>query len=261
MPGIWALLGVNRPFFSTQGRQHQLCPQTKARLVVRQGGETVADTGFGQLDNLAEPVEMELAPRRQAERALERMHTPEFIGEYGMYLSGMSQRGIMTISTGVMAAAQVRYGYADRALELLCRMGDSFGRATPGSISEMSPDYGCFVQAWTAYAMFVPVVTGFFGVNPKGDAGEIELRPCMPKAWKQAQLQGLPVLNGELSLRYWREEGLVRLEIENHTDYPLRLPAEGDRLLGPGTHCLQWKETAEGCRIRTEEEKDSHDPL
>lgn len=53
----------------------------------------------------------------------------------------------------------------------------------------------------------------------------------------------------------------MRLEIENHTDYPLRLPAEGDRLLGPGTHCLQWKETAEGCRIRTEEEKDSHDPL
>ena len=187
------------------------------------------------------PMEMEMAPREKAERALARMHTTEFIGPYGMYLSGMSQKEIMTVNTGVMAIAQVRYGYADRALELLERMQSTFGMATPGCISEMSPDYGCFVQAWTAYAMFVPVVEGFFGVCPHAEKGEIELRPCMPSAWEKAALRELPVLDGALSLAYRKERGKHILEIENTTSNPVRMLCGVDRLLGPGKHCVEWE--------------------
>ena len=57
--GYW----MEKPVFSWQVEEAEGKAQTKARLVVRQGGETVADTGFAQLDSLAEPVEMELAPR------------------------------------------------------------------------------------------------------------------------------------------------------------------------------------------------------
>lgn len=166
-----------------------------------------AETGWLLNKNwvIGTPMEMEIAPREKADRALARMHTEEFVGEWGVYLSGVAQREIMTINTGVVAAAQVRYGYADRALELLERMLATFGKATPGCLSEMSPDYGCFVQGWTAYAMFVPVVSGFFGVRPQADKGEIELRPCMPSRWGRAELKDLPVLGGELSLAFRRE--------------------------------------------------------
>lgn len=187
------------------------------------------------------PMEMEIAPADQADRALARMHTEEFIGAYGMYLSGLSRTHMMTVNTGVMAAAQVRYGYADRALDLLYRMLHTFGMATPGSISEMSPDYGCFVQAWTDYAMFVPVVSGFFGVLPHAEKGEIWIRPCMPSAWNKADLRELPVLGGTLSLEYKREGNIKRLEIENKTDYPVRMFCGKELLLESGKHRIEWE--------------------
>lgn len=197
-----------------------------------------AETGWLLNKNwvIGTPMEMEIAPREKADRALARMHTEEFVGEWGVYLSGVAQREIMTINTGVVAAAQVRYGYADRALELLERMLATFGKATPGCLSEMSPDYGCFVQGWTAYAMFVPVVSGFFGVRPQADKGEIELRPCMPSRWGRAELKDLPVLGGELSLAFRREGGRETLEIDNRTPFPVRLAAGEGRLLPPGKH-------------------------
>lgn len=187
------------------------------------------------------PMEVEMASRRQAERALKRMHTAEFIGPYGMYLSGISQKEIMTINTGVMANAQVKYGYADRALELLKRMQSTFGRNMPGSISEMSPDYGCIVQAWTAYAMFVPVVTGFFGVRPEADRKRICLKPCMPFSWKEASLKNLSVLGGVLSLAYKRTDGKHTLIIENRTEYPVQMLCGNRAVLCPGKHCFVWE--------------------
>ncbi len=57
--GYW----MEKPVFSWQVEEAKGKAQTKARLVVCRDGEAVADTGFSQLDNLAAPVDMELAPR------------------------------------------------------------------------------------------------------------------------------------------------------------------------------------------------------
>lgn len=57
--GYW----MEKPVFSWQVEEARGKTQTKARLVVHSGGKTVADTGFTQLDSLAAPVDMELAPR------------------------------------------------------------------------------------------------------------------------------------------------------------------------------------------------------
>lgn len=57
--GYW----MEKPVFSWQVEEASGKEQTKARLIVCRGGETVADTGFGPLDSLAVPVDMELAPR------------------------------------------------------------------------------------------------------------------------------------------------------------------------------------------------------
>jgi hypothetical protein len=151
------------------------------------------------------PMEMGIVPENKARRALEKMHSPRFIGPWGMYLSGIFQDQTMTISTGVMAAAQARYGYADRALELLEKMFTAFSLGSPGCISEMLPDYGCFVQAWTVYAVMVPIVQYFFGIRPSASTEMILINPCMPAAWPHASLEKVRVLDGELSILYRRE--------------------------------------------------------
>ena len=153
------------------------------------------------------PMEMGIADEAKAHIALENMHTPQFIGPWGMYLAGTSDKHTMTISTGVMAAAQLRYGYPDRALDLIERIFATLGKASPGCISEMSPDYGCFVQAWTVYAVMVPVVRYFFGIQPMYDEGKeshvLVLDPNPPIAsWGQAELSKVPVLDGQISISY-----------------------------------------------------------
>ena len=45
----------------------------------------------------------------------------------------------------------------------------------------MSPDYGCFVQAWTGYGAAVPIVRHFFGLSPMAHEKRIGLAPCLPK--------------------------------------------------------------------------------
>jgi hypothetical protein len=159
------------------------------------------------------PMEMGIAPREKAERALERMHGPEFQGPYGTYLSGLYREEAMTISTGVMAVAQARYGHPDRALELLRRMFQCFNRSAPGCISEMLPDYGCFVQAWTVYAVMVPIAGYFFGIQPEAGENRLLIRPAMPRSWPEASLERVRVLDGELGVHYRREGQKERYRI------------------------------------------------
>lgn len=181
--------------------------------------ENLGDEEWGWLLNrnwiINTPMETGIAPREQAERALKKMHTSQFIGTYGMYLDGLKQNATMTISTGVMAVAQARYGYTGRALELLERMFASFSKSTPGSISEMSPDYGCFVQAWTTYAAIVPIVNYFFGIQPHAYNNEIYFDPAMPDKWPIASLEKVQVLDGALSVYYENSNGKKIYRVKN----------------------------------------------
>lgn len=174
------------------------------------------------------PMETGIADPDKAVKALERMNTPEFVGEYGMYLEGLLRNAVMTISTGVMAVAQARYGYAERAFSLIERMFRSFSMATPGSISEMSPDYGCFVQAWTAYGAVVPVVKYFFGIQPDASLKKITINPMLPKAFepeegRRCSLEKVRVLDGEISVRILKEKGRYICEVENNTSAEVRI--------------------------------------
>lgn len=210
------------------GRRHGHNPEAERafdRMLARKDCPEEAETGFLINGNwtLVTPMEAGLAPADKAERALAYLDTPAFVGPWGVYLNALNRDAIMTISTGAVAVAQARYGHADRALELLRRMNATFGMATPGTVSEMSPDYGCFCQAWTAYALFTPVVRHFFGVQPRGDAGFVELSPCMPAAWSQAALADVRVLDGWLSLDYARQGAGYTLTLSGRDCPELRL--------------------------------------
>jgi len=165
------------------------------------------ETGFIINSNWTQntPMESGIAPKDKADRALWRMHTSDYIGPWGMYLNVLRKDQTMTISTGAMAVAQARYGYADRALELIDKMNATFGMVGPGQFAEMSPDYGCVVQAWTAYALFTPVVRHMLGIQPDAICGEVVIRPCLPERWKDVFLKNVRVLGGEISVRIVRE--------------------------------------------------------
>ena len=167
------------------------------------------------------PMEIGIADEEKAMRALDKMEGEDYIGTYGMYLDALKQNAMMTINTGVMAVAQSMYGKTDEALRLLEIMFKTFGMATPGSMSEMSPDYGCFVQAWTAYSVFLPIVRFFFGIEPKASEGKINVSPCMPEKWGNASLKNVKVLDGNVSVSVERNEDTVTVTVENKTSYPV----------------------------------------
>ena len=167
------------------------------------------------------PLETGIATKAQAERALANMHTSDFIGPHGMYLDAMCQSAAMTISTGVMAVAQAQYGYADRALELIERIFGTFGMATPGSISEMSPDYGCFVQAWTTYGVMLPVVRHFFGIQPSASLDQVILKPCLPSKWNQASMEHVKVFGGEMSMEAQLCDQGMKIKVTNTSGKPV----------------------------------------
>ena len=193
----------------------------EAKLAAKQ---TVnGETGFLINRNwvIATPMESGQAEPAQARRALREMYTERLVGPWGVYLSAADHEHIMTISTGCLAVALARWGCPDQALELLSRMLSTFSQACPGMISEMSPDYGCVVQAWTAYALYVPVVRYFFGVQPAGRADGLCFSPCMPGGWRHAELRNVRVPGGLIHITFERVGDTQRFTLS--ADHALRV--------------------------------------
>ena len=165
------------------------------------------DTTRGWITNrnwvVATPMEMAIAPRDRAIEALDRIRK-EDVGEYGPFLSGVNRGAMMTISTGVLAVAEARYGRMDESLWYVNRIAETFGRKLPGSMSEMMPDYGDFVQAWTIYGIVVPLVEHVFGVTPDAVAKTVTFEPHLPKGWEDIGIADLRV--GSNSISFSREK-------------------------------------------------------
>lgn len=152
--------------------------------------------------SILSPLEAGVAPQDRAIRTLDRMEGPEFTGRWGVYIDGIQQRAVMSISTGVMAVAEARYGRPERALTYIRMMTDTLDMQMPGAIAEMSPNWGCFVQAWSGYGVAWPVVTGIFGVQPDAYHRRIELSPNFPADWSDARLSNVVVGGNSLDLHW-----------------------------------------------------------
>jgi hypothetical protein len=99
----------------------------------------------------------------------------------------------MSISTSALAAAEVAYGRIDQAIGLCRLLADQTELRMPGAISEMSPDSGCFVQAWSGYGAIYPIACGVFGLFPNAGARHVVLAPQLPTGWPQARLSDVRV--------------------------------------------------------------------
>ncbi|HEX7337555.1 MAG TPA: hypothetical protein VF252_10145 [Gemmatimonadales bacterium] len=193
------------------------------------------DTTRGWITNrnwvVATPIEVGIAPRDRAIRVLDRIRRND-VGEYGPYLSAVGRQAMMTISTGVLAVAEAQYGRIDQSLWYTGRIVETFNRKLPGSISEMMPDYGCFVQAWTSYGVVVPLVQHVFGIRPDAPNKTVVFQPHLPTGWEDMSIADLPVGANLISFARARTGKRIEYRIEG-TEPGWRYVLKAEQL--PGT--------------------------
>jgi hypothetical protein len=122
-----------------------------------------------------------------------RLAMPEWRTEYGIVLNAATDRRVMSLPNGTLAAALARYGDADAALDAIQRLVRAFGKATPGTISEFSPEGGCFLQLWSSYGVIWPVVRYFLGLDPDVARRRLICAPHLPAAWPSVRLDAVPL--------------------------------------------------------------------
>jgi hypothetical protein len=121
---------------------------------------------------------------------------------------------MMTISTGVQAVSEANYGRTDEALWYVDKIVQTFNRKLPGSISEMMPDYGCFVIAWTSYGIVLPLIEHIFGIQPDAINKTVVFDPHLPTGWEDMSIEDLPVGTNLVSLSRAKTEKGVEYRID-----------------------------------------------
>jgi len=174
---------------------------------------------------IATPMETGIAPPERAIPLLDKIRR-ENSGEYGPFLSAIERQAMMTIATGVQAVAEGNYGRTDQAMWYVDRIVQTFNRVTPGSISEMMPDYGCFTIAWTSYGIVMPLIEHVFGIRPDAVNRTIVFEPHLPSGWERIRIDDLPVGDNLVSFSRTRTEAGVVFDIEardNGWNFALRI--------------------------------------
>jgi hypothetical protein len=106
------------------------------------------------------------------------------------------------LPTGVQVVAENNYGRPDEAYQLLKKITKTFSYALPGSIYEVSPDYGMMTQAWNIYAFGESIVKQFFGIQPLAYKKEIVIKPSLPKALTNGKIENVPIGSNEISIGF-----------------------------------------------------------
>lgn len=191
------------------------------------------------------PMEMGIADSTKALKALETAE--KFVNPFGVFVTGIDRDdsagsddgsfkgskvfsytgAVMTLPTGVQAVAENNYGRPDQALNYLKRMTRTFSYALPGSIYEVSPDYGMMTQAWNIYSYAIPIVQQFFGIQPDAASKKVIVAPQMPAEWDVASLEQVAVGENEVSVYYDTSKGHLQLKVtQTQPDWTveIRLP-------------------------------------
>ena len=188
------------------------------------------------------PMEMGIADSTKAIVALD--NAKQFTNPFGVFVTGIDRDetageddgsfkgskvfsytgAVMTLPSGVQAVAENNYGRPDQALDYLKKMSRSFSYALPGSIYEVSPDYGMMTQAWNIYAFAVPIVNQFFGIKPLAHQKTIIIEPQMPNEWDNAALENVKIGDNLISVWHSRSENVHQIKItQTQPDWKLQI--------------------------------------
>jgi len=178
------------------------------------------------------PMETGIAEPEKAKKALET--GARYVNPFGVYVTGIDRDesqgnaekwksfsyvgAVMTLPTGVLAIAECNYGNYDKAYEYWKMLGNSFSYALPGSLYEVSPDYGMMVQAWNIYGVAQPVINFFFGIRPRAYDKYIQVKPRMPQGWDNAKLSNLPVGDNVISVEKTTSQGKIKYLISQQKE-------------------------------------------
>jgi len=194
------------------------------------------------------PMEMQIADHDKAIKALDK--GSRFVNPFGVFVTGIDRDesseiedgsftgskvfsytgAVMTLPTGVQAIAENNYGRPEKALDYLQRIVRSFGFALPGSIYEVSPDYGMMTQAWNLYAFAVPIVSQFFGIQPEASKKVIHIIPQLPGSWHNSNLENVQIGDNTIDVKYVQSEmGLSAQINQEKSDWEIhfKIPRKG----------------------------------
>ncbi len=191
------------------------------------------------------PMEMKIADADKALRALKTAET--FVNPFGVFVTGIDRDAsagldegsfkgskvfsytgaVMTLPTGVQAIAENNYGRPNQALNYLQRMARTFSFALPGSMYEVSPDYGMMTQAWNIYSFAIPIVQQFFGIQPYAAGKKVVITPQMPDTWPSASLENVQMADNAVSIYYETTDEVIKIKVTQDNpewEMQLRLP-------------------------------------
>ncbi len=178
------------------------------------------------------PMEMGIADSIKALKALET--AKKFTNPFGMFVTGIDRDelsgsddgsfaqdkkifsytgAVMTLPTGVQAVSENNYNRPNEAYFLLKKMMKSFSYALPGSIYEVSPDFGMFTQAWNMYAFGEPIIKQFFGINPQAYFKKISINPSLPKDLSNGKVENVNIGDNMISLTFTNSVTLSKFKI------------------------------------------------
>jgi hypothetical protein len=227
------------------------------------------------------PMEVGFAPEEYALKALDK--AAQYTNPFGMFVTGIDRDesagsdtdgfakrkktftyvgAVMTLPTGVAAVAENNYGRPDKALDYLHRMSRSWGYAHPGSMYEVSPDFGMMCQAWNIYSFGYPIVRQFFGVQPDPQQHKITIDLAFPSNWTHPQLKGIVIGEGEfqtqLDIAFLREDVIGKNQLlltqEGRKNWTLRTKIPEGAQVMVGSQIIQPTLDEEGYAEMTDRE-------
>lgn len=190
------------------------------------------------------PMEVGIADSNKAKSAL--ATAEKYRNKFGMFVTGIDRDekqekaekwkafsyvgAVMTLPTGVEAIGEARYGNSDASLEYLKMLQNSFSYALPGSMYEVSPDFGMVAQGWNVYAVAVPIVDYFFGIQPEAYNQKIVIGPQMPSSWNEAKLENIKIGENEISISFKRDREKETYEISQKLDWEINFAGSPNQI-------------------------------
>ncbi|MFZ9044585.1 MAG: glycosyl hydrolase family 65 protein [Cyclobacteriaceae bacterium] len=180
------------------------------------------------------PLETGAADEEKAELALKT--AKKFSNRFGMFVTGIDRDdqqeeatqwksfsyvgAVMTLPTAVQAIGSGNYGQINDTFSYLNNLQNSFSYALPGSMYEVSPDFGMIVQAWNAYAVAVPIVQYIVGIDPEAHLKQIKFNPQLPKGIDELELKRIKIGGNVLDVKLVKEGAeLIATVTQSDPDY------------------------------------------
>lgn len=175
---------------------------------------------------MVKPMETPIAPAERAHTVLDRLESPDFSGEGGLFLvgagggaDGKAQRKAWTVTSGAMAVAEATYGRLgeQQALRYMRAIAATLDLEMPGALPELapSPDYDPFaplvermmlMQAWASYGIAWPIITHVLGIAPDVPGRTLVVVPQIPPSWPGLSVHDLRMGQGQVSVTTARED-------------------------------------------------------